>query len=88
MRLIRQSEAACLTQIASDWWMVPLICAMQAFAEIYGDWDEYNGSYRWKKLAVAAEHYGITPSNAHSALGDCRTTLAVVNAMAQQEAAE
>jgi DNA polymerase III subunit epsilon len=56
-------------------------CAMEAFAEIYGDWNSYHGNYRWQKLTTAASYYGIPVQNAHSALGDCLMTLAVVKAM-------
>lgn len=59
------------------WW-----CAMEAFAEEYGDWNDYHGSYRWQRLTTAARHYGIQVNGAHSALGDCLMTLAVVKAMA------
>ena len=62
----------------SEWW-----CAMEAFAEIYGDWNDYHGNYRWQKLATAAHYYGISVEGAHNALTDCRITLAVVKAMAE-----
>lgn len=57
-------------------------CAMEAFAEIYGDWNDYRQSYRWQKLSTAAAHYGIEQTDAHTALADCLTTLAVCKAMA------
>lgn len=56
-------------------------CAMEAFAELYGDWNDYHKSYRWQKLTAAAAYYGINSLNAHSALGDCLMTLAVCKAM-------
>lgn len=57
------------------------LCAMEAFAEFYGDYNSYRGNYRWQKLVTAARHFGILPNNAHTALGDCLMTLAVTNAM-------
>jgi DNA polymerase III epsilon subunit-like protein len=63
----------------SRWW-----CAMQAFAEVYGQPNRYGRGYRWHKLVNAAQHYHIPVVDAHSALGDARLTLALVKAMAAQ----
>lgn len=63
----------------TQWW-----CAMEAFAEHCGDWDEKHQSYRWQKLAVAAGRMGVQVSNAHSALGDCLMTLGVIKAMVKE----
>lgn len=59
-------------------------CAMESFAEIYGDWNDYHQSYRWQKLIVAAEYYGIPTDGAHGALADCLMTLKVCKAMAEK----
>jgi DNA polymerase III epsilon subunit-like protein len=57
-------------------------CAMEKFAEIYGDWNSYHSSYRWQTLATAARFYGIpVPENAHTAIADCMVTLQVCKAM-------
>lgn len=56
-------------------------CAMQAYAEHYGDWNSYHGNYRWQRLSHAANSEGVTVENAHDALGDCLMTLGVVKAM-------
>ena len=61
----------------SRWW-----CAMEGFAEVYGDWNSTRRSYRWQKLATAARYYGLPMTDAHSALGDCLTTLAICKHMA------
>lgn len=53
------------------------LCAMEAFAEMYGDWDSYHRSYRWQTLSHAACYIGIDVIDAHNALGDCLMTLAV-----------
>jgi DNA polymerase III subunit epsilon len=59
------------------WW-----CAMQAFAAVYGERNTRYGGFKWKSLAFAAGHYGVTVDVAHTALGDCLTTLEVVRGMA------
>lgn len=58
-------------------------CAMNAYAEFYGDWNNYHQSFRWQTLSNAARQCGIEVNGAHSALGDCRMTLAVINHMLQ-----
>lgn len=67
----------------SAWW-----CAMEAYAEFHGDWNSWHGNYRWQKLAVAAAHFNIPQNGAHSALGDCQTTLAVIHSMCAFERGE
>jgi DNA polymerase-3 subunit epsilon len=57
----------------ANWW-----CAMEAFAEVYGEWNDYHGNYRWQRLSTAAAYYDIAVKDAHTALGDCLLTLAVV----------
>ncbi|NMG50041.1 3'-5' exonuclease [Azoarcus communis] len=57
-------------------------CAMQAYAELHGEWSAEKGQYRWQKLSAAAAQQGVTVTNAHRALGDCLMTLGVVRAMA------
>lgn len=61
----------------SNWW-----CAMEAFAEVYGDWNSYHQNYRWQKLTTACRYYKLEVANAHSALGDVLMTLAVCQRMA------
>ncbi len=61
----------------SRWW-----CAMEGFAEVYGDWNSMRRSYRWQKLATAVRYYGLPTVDAHSALGDCLMTLAICKRMA------
>lgn len=59
-------------------------CAMEMFAEHYGDYNEYRGSYRWQKLSTAARHYGIRQNSAHTALDDAETTRQLCLAMAAE----
>jgi len=61
------------------------LCAMEAFAEYYGDWNSYHQSYRWQKLSNAAFYCDVEVENAHNALGDCLMTLGVVRAMLEGE---
>lgn len=67
-----------------DWkTLSPWYCAMEAYAEFYGDWNDYHQSYRWQRLSVAAERCGVAVKDAHNALGDCLMTLGVVRHMQQ-----
>lgn len=74
------------------WWGTQarreVYCAMDMFAEVYGAWSEYHGSYTWQKLGTAAAHYGIEAGNAHNALADAQTTYQVVRRMALDEDGE
>lgn len=62
----------------SPWW-----CAMEAFADIYGDWNPRRHSYRWQKLSKACYFYNIPLENAHSALADTQATLNICKEMAK-----
>jgi DNA polymerase-3 subunit epsilon len=84
-RLIAQSEKACEPLATSDWHTIKRECAMLKFAEIYGDWNDYHGNYRWQKLDKAARYYDLPVNAAHTALGDCLMTLAICKAMAAAE---
>jgi len=47
-------------------------CVMIPYSEFVGEWNSYHGNYKWQKL----------PSGDHSALGDCRATLKIIQEMA------
>lgn len=47
-------------------------CAMLKYASFVTHWNSYHGNYRWHKLQ----------GGDHTALGDCRATLALINKMA------
>lgn len=64
------------------------LCAMDAFSEFYGEWNDYYQSYRWQKLSFAALHCGFTAENAHTALGDCLMALDVTMHMLKESEAE
>ncbi len=47
-------------------------CAMLQYAQFCGEWNRYYNTYRWQKL----------PDGDHSAMGDCRATLQIIEEMA------
>lgn len=63
---------------------VPLLGAadyddvMEPYSAWVGDWNDYYGNYRWQKL----------PGGDHTAIGDCRATLAVLQRIAGRAAEE
>lgn len=79
----RSAEHAGIEKI--DWkTFSPWYCAMEAYAEFYGDWNAYYQSYRWQRLSFAASNCGVRVENAHNALGDCLMTLGVINHICQR----
>ncbi|MEA1898884.1 MAG: 3'-5' exonuclease [Bacteroidota bacterium] len=50
-------------------------CAMLAYSMYIGEWSSYHGNYNYQKL----------PSGDHTAIGDCKATLDVINKMAITE---
>lgn len=58
-------------------------CAMNNYARFHGQWDETRNQWKWQSLENAAWQMQIqVDGNAHRALTDCRTTLALIQAMA------
>lgn len=53
-------------------------CAMEWYAEIHGEWNDYHQSYRWQRLTDAMRQNDLPISDAHNALGDCLMTLALI----------
>ena len=51
---------------------------MLDFTEIYGEWNEYYGNYKWQKLTTCASYYGYE-FKAHDSLEDVRATLYCYN---------
>lgn len=71
-------------------WAATIDCAMLAYAEHRGVWIEDEKRFKRHKLTAAVAYEGIDVSGiqAHRALGDCRMTLELIRAMANnQEAA-
>lgn len=56
---------------------------MRAFAEVYGEWNDYFGEYKWQKLTTAAAYYDYDwkDCRAHDSLGDVFATLHVFNCL-------
>ncbi len=80
--LYRSAESAGMTRV--DWaGIADWHCAMEHFAEIYGEWNEYHGNYRWQRLETACRYYKIPVVGAHGALADCLMTLEVCKKMAE-----
>lgn len=50
-------------------------CAMEKYAEWYGEWNDYHGNYRWQPLR----------GGNHRALGDCYAALEYMKRMTEQE---
>lgn len=85
VRIIYRSHELARVQECNYWTLATWHCAMERYATFYGDWNEYRGSFRWQKLTFACqnEHIPDPVAPAHSALGDCLRTLALVRKMAQ-----
>lgn len=58
--------------------------AMEPFAAVFGEWNQYRQNFKWQKLSTAASYYKLPVVDAHSALGDCLMTLGVIKAMAAE----
>lgn len=65
-----------------EWSGTRFHCAMLIFAAIKGDWNERYQNYKWQSLDTAAAYYRIASVDTHTAYGDCVTTLAVCQAIA------
>lgn len=59
-------------------------CAMIAYAEFHGEWDDYRGSYRWIKLGNALYSQGIDATGVvlHTAMADAEMTRRLVRKIA------
>jgi len=54
-------------------------CAMEAYAEFYGEITPYYGSYKWQSLTNALIQQGLVATDAHDALVDCQSTLRLLH---------
>ena len=81
LRMIRQSGAQHDFSGLRDSYTI--ICAMIWYAEFYGQWDSYRGSYKWQKLINTARQQNIDVRDliAHRALADCLITQRVIKAV-------
>jgi DNA polymerase-3 subunit epsilon len=60
-------------------------CAMKQYAAFRGVWNLKRRSYTWHSLSKAATYEKITVVDAHSALGDVRMTLKLIERMAARD---
>lgn len=72
-----------LLAAGAEWTATEIVDVMKDFAEIYGEWSECYGNYKWQKLTTCANyyHYDWSTDNAHNSLADCRATLFCYKAM-------
>ena len=81
-RLIRQSlqgDEGALNQAAQ----LRCGCIMELYANFYGQYSEYHGSYTWQKLVNAVRQCGLEMAgSAHRGLADARASLAVLKYVA------
>jgi DNA polymerase III epsilon subunit-like protein len=52
-------------------------CCMPAFADHYGEWDDYFGNCRWQRLTTAADYVMHDLVDAHDAVADAQACRAV-----------
>ena len=57
-------------------------CAMINYAGFWGQWNSQRHSFKWQSLVNACQQQHIRLENAHSAVADCRATLALLKVMA------
>lgn len=81
-RLLDQSARA--HGLSVDFRTIPRgwVCAMLAYAQYRNEPGRRYGQPRWHRLEAAARYERVVHTNAHSALGDCLTTLELVKKLA------
>lgn len=62
-------------------------CVMEMYAQFNGEWNEYHGNFKWKKLREALGAFGLKHEDfgakEHDAATDAKATLAVIKKMAE-----
>ncbi len=69
-------------------WVFPgeaSLCVMKLYAQFYGEWNYYHGSYRWQKLEEAARQCKIAIKGAHRARADALMARSVLHYMAERK---
>lgn len=58
-----------------------VVDVMEDFAPVWGEWDDFHQSFRWKRLTVCADYFNYNwgDDTAHNSLSDCRATLYCYN---------
>lgn len=85
MRLLKQSVLA-----AGMPWSIKenqAFCVMKLFAAWYGEWNKRHSDFKSQKLEFAGQFCGIELPNSHHALDDARLAAAVMNYVANYQAA-
>lgn len=59
------------------WWS----CAMKAYAEFNGEWDEIYQNYKFVKLTDAARYFNVLTNHPHTAIEDATMTLGVAKGL-------
>lgn len=60
-------------------------CAMELYAQFYGEWNYREADYKWQRLGNAAAQCGLTPpAHLHRAAADAELTRRLVHHMAAQ----
>jgi len=78
-RVFRQS----LSLSNCKWYPEPLwIDVMEPYATHWGAWSSRHQSYTWQSLTNACLQQNIEIKGAHSAVGDCQMTLALIKKLA------
>ena len=84
-RLIRQSLEGREADLAQAG-QLKYGCIMELYAQFYGQYSEYHGSYTWQKLVNAVDQCGLhMDGTAHRALADARASLEVLKYLASLE---
>jgi DNA polymerase-3 subunit epsilon len=68
LKMMRQSHRA--NGMRWDGRGAKFYCVMETYAQFYGKWNAYYGSYRWQKLEEAGRQCQIAMPNSHRALAD------------------
>jgi len=85
-RIMHQSDRLWDLMPADYKLLAKYFCCMEAYADYYGDWNSYRGSYTWQSLGKAYKL--VTRENhtgAHSALADCIACLRVARFLLDTE---
>ena len=82
-RLLQQSLAAQGALLPTGWANTPAFCVMELYAQYWGAWSEYHGSYTWQNLGNALRQCQLTAEGPlHRALADAKAALSVLRHMA------
>ncbi len=81
VRMLEQTNALYLSNFPTLMGSQGFLCAMLEYSAHRMIVNPMRRSTRWWKLGEAALAEGVTPGEAHRAVGDCHTTLGVIRAV-------